>query len=96
MVPEQRFVPLGDGAATALHQSATMFAFLVSQIGVGLTTIVFGVVDQVLLRPLPFPSPHRLVQLESMGESLEPFSQVSSSNWADWRDQSASIAQTRR
>ena len=32
-------------------------------LGIGATTTVFGVIDGILLRPLPFPDPERLVAL---------------------------------
>jgi hypothetical protein len=38
-------------------------AMLVIALGVGATTTVFSVVYGVLLRPLPYPEPERLVQL---------------------------------
>jgi predicted permease len=36
---------------------------LMLALGIGATTTVFGVVDGILLRPLPFPDPERLVAL---------------------------------
>lgn len=55
-------------------------------IGIALTTSMFAIVDNTLLRPLPYPDAERLVALHSVGESGEPFAQVSMGNWVDWRE----------
>ncbi|MBZ4422631.1 ABC transporter permease [Myxococcus sp. RHSTA-1-4] len=43
----------------------TVAAVLVLSLGIGATTALFSVVDAVLLRPLPFPEPERVVVLGS-------------------------------
>ena len=40
---------------------ATITTTLTIALAVGVTTATFGVIDAVLLRPLPFPHPERLV-----------------------------------
>ncbi len=62
--------------------------------GIGLTTVMFTFVDHVLLRPLPFPEPDRLVALYSVPEEGEPFAWVSMGNWYDWRDGSRTLEAT--
>lgn len=59
---------------------------------IALTTIMFAVVDGVLLRPLPFPDPDRLVSLQSMSEESGPYPSVSMANWFDWQEESTTLA----
>lgn len=63
-------------------------------LGIALTTVMFAVVDHVLLRPLPFPEPDRLVSLQSMGEAGQPYDYVSMANWVDWRDGGTTLEAT--
>lgn len=64
---------------------ATVLTLLTLALGIGLTTATFTLVDGVLLRPLPFTEPDRLVSLtgrDSLGRDVVV---VSSANWLDWR-----------
>ncbi|MEM1248729.1 MAG: ADOP family duplicated permease [Acidobacteriota bacterium] len=60
-------------------------------LGIGATTAMFTVVDNVLLRSLPFEQPGQLVELQSVTEQGEPFFLVSMGNWWDWRQQSRAL-----
>jgi putative ABC transport system permease protein len=59
-------------------------AMLIVSLGIGATTAAFSVTDFVLLRPLPFPEPHRLVRLY---EKTPAYSQLelSAANYRDWK-----------
>jgi predicted permease len=59
-------------------------AVLIVALGVGATTAAFSVTDFVLLRPLPFPEPDRLVRLY---EKTPAYSQLelSAANYRDWK-----------
>jgi putative ABC transport system permease protein len=46
---------------------STLAAILTLAIGIGLNAAVFTVVDWVLLRPMPYPSPHELVHVFTAG-----------------------------
>jgi putative ABC transport system permease protein len=64
----------------------TIAALVALALGVGASTAVFSVVDAVLLRPLGYAEPDRLVVL--LHESAGP---VSPANYLDWKEQSASF-----
>ncbi|MGH9141966.1 MAG: ABC transporter permease [Vicinamibacterales bacterium] len=59
-------------------------AMLIVALGIGATTAAFSVADFVLLRPLPFPEPDRLVRLY---EKTPAYSQLelSAANYRDWK-----------
>ncbi|MCM2256255.1 MAG: ADOP family duplicated permease [Vicinamibacteria bacterium] len=63
-------------------------------LGVGASTAMFTLVDQVLLRPLPFPAPERLVRLfeTSPGRGVAQTG-VARGNLATWRAQARSFEQ---
>ncbi len=49
----------------------TLTAMLTLAFGIGATTAIFSIVEGVLLRPLPFPDPARLVTLGDILEGVE-------------------------
>jgi putative ABC transport system permease protein len=78
-------------AIRALSKSPgfTAIAALTLALGVGATTAIFSVVNAVMLRPLPFADPDRLVRVwESNLERDRPTFAVSHPNFLDWRAQS--------
>lgn len=67
-------------------------AVLTLAIGIGATTTIFGVVDAVILRPLPLKDPDRLAVLWETNPRLPvPVMVVSPPNLADWRARSRSF-----
>ena len=53
-------------------------------IGLGASTTIFSIADAVLLRPLPFREPERLVLLDEVNPSGQLFP-TSDANYLDWR-----------
>src|SRR5215211_5576561 len=63
-------------------------------VGIGATTAMFTVVNSVLLRPLQFPEPERIVQLQGVNPRLGiKQSNMSVPDVADWQQQSQSFEQ---
>jgi predicted permease len=69
----------------------TLTAVLVIALGVGANTAAFSLADYVLIRPLPFPEPNRLVKL---WENLPGYSrmELSPANYRDWQRMNGSFA----
>ena len=66
----------------------TSVVVLTLALGVGVNTAIFSVVNAVMLRPLPFAEPERLVRLwESNPEGGWPQFSHSHPNFLDWRTQ---------
>jgi len=72
----------------------TVVAVLTLALGIGANTTIYSVVNAVVLRPLPYPEPERLVRLwESNPKRGLPEFSVSAPNFADWRNQQESFEQ---
>jgi putative ABC transport system permease protein len=71
----------------------TATAVIVLALGIGATTAVFSVVHGVLLEPLPFPEPDRLLALwEANPERGWDRANASPANLLDWRERSETLA----
>src|SRR5947209_6856271 len=61
---------------------------LILALGIGANTTIFSVVNAVLIRPLPYEAPERIVMLWETNQSKAlPRSIVSPANFLDWRTQ---------
>ncbi len=70
----------------------TMVAMLTLTLGIGANTTIFSVIDNTLLKPLPFPDPDRLVLvLETFGKGPGNWNIVSAPNFWDFERQSRSF-----
>jgi putative ABC transport system permease protein len=76
----------------------TLMALLTLALGIGATTAVFSLVDTVLLHPLPFAQPERLVSLNTLeqqrpgGGIADVPADTSYPNFFDWRAHARSFA----
>ena len=70
----------------------TAVAVLVMALGIGANTAMFSVVNAVLLKPLAFSDPDRIVTLSSLWKRSGGHGQVSAPDLRDWRDQSTDFA----
>src|SRR6185295_2287716 len=80
------------GLRTLGNQPAfTGVAVLALALGIGANSAIFSVVDGMLLQPLPYSDPERLVHL---GERTPEFGSMSIAypNLVDWRAQSRSFS----
>ena len=84
--------------AIRVFRTAPSFAFAVVAVialGIGANTAIFSIVNAVLLRPLPFDDPQRLVRLfhvppQSTFPGMPTFS-LSPANFLDWQRDSTSF-----
>ena len=70
----------------------TIIAMLTLALGIGANTTIFSVINNTLLKPLPFPNPERLVLVwETFGRGRGNFNIVSAPNFWDFERQSHSF-----
>src|SRR5688500_629128 len=65
----------------------SLAVILTLALGIGGNTAVFSVVDQLLLRPLPYPDGNQLVMVEE-STTGSAHADVSPANWLDWQRES--------
>jgi putative ABC transport system permease protein len=70
----------------------TAVAVITLALGIGATTAVFSVVDQVLLHPLPYPDSDRIVKVSQTFEGIST-GDASPANYLDWVAQNQVFAQ---
>src|SRR5262245_38809848 len=64
----------------------TCVAVITLTLGIGANTAIFSLVEALLLRPLPYAEPDRLVMLSEKGRNHIPYP-----NFSDWRERSQSF-----
>ena len=97
-VREQRAVPWIETTAADLRYATrslkrspvfTVVTVLTLALGIGANTAIFSVVNGVVLRPLPYPNPERLVVLSSVMKGANIA--VSGPDFMDWRSAARSF-----
>jgi hypothetical protein len=66
-------------------------AVLTLAIGIGANTAMFSVVNAVLLRPLEYRAPGRIVKIASLWRRSGNHGQVSAPDFRDWREQATAF-----
>src|SRR5260370_32091674 len=71
----------------------TAVEVLTLALGIGANTAIFSVVENLLLRPLPYPQPGRLVEIAHTYLPQIPKAGLSPGDYADWKRQNSSFSE---
>jgi len=77
----------------AKNRGFTVVAVLTLALGIGANTAIFSVVQNVLLRPLPYTQPENLVEIWNTYPPQVPRAGLSPGDYADWRQQAKSFSE---
>ena len=75
----------------AKHKAFTCVAVVTLALGIGANTAIFSVVNELLLRPLPYRDAERVVMLWEVTPEGRHQNTTSRPNFRGWRDQSSSF-----
>src|SRR6266446_4550167 len=77
----------------AKNPGFTIVAVLTLALGIGANTAIFSVVQNVLLRPLPYSEPDQLVEIFNTYPPQVPRGGLSPGDYADWKQQNQSFSE---
>src|SRR6266403_5941787 len=77
----------------AKNPAFTVIAVLTLALGIGANTAIFSVVENLLLRPLPYSQPERLVEIANTYLPQIPKAGLSPGDYADWKRQNSSFSE---
>lgn len=88
---------LAQGVRYALRQLArapgfTIVATLTLALGIGATTAIFSAVYAVVLKPLPYREPDRLVRIYSTSPNTGISDEVAPGNFTAWRRENRTLS----
>jgi putative ABC transport system permease protein len=69
----------------------TLLAILSLALAIGGNTTVFGLINALIFRPLPYPEPDRIVLIGEREESAQTSIAVSPANFVDWKERNRSF-----
>src|SRR5215203_4427261 len=73
----------------AKHKAFTSIAVITLAMGIGANTAIFSVVNELLLRPLPYRDAERLVMVWEISQEGRHQNTTSRTNFRAWREQSS-------
>ena len=75
----------------AKHKAFTSIAVITLALGIGANTAIFSVVNELLLRPLPYRDAERIVMLWEVTPEGRHQNTTSRANFRAWREQNTSL-----
>jgi hypothetical protein len=76
----------------ARNPAFNVIVILTLALGIGATTLIFSVIDGVLLEPLPYPQSDRIVRVYQVNEGRSSRGPFSDPNFTDLKEQNRSFA----